>query len=970
MSLLETPTNPTLDPFDVAAGIDVYETPLDRYLKAKMGEGWWSTIPGQIGAQMMSSPGILPGDTVNLGMPGDAEEAAASAAAAPRPGEAGSPVMAEAEWKASPYARKGLEWDERMTPARAQALADIHDDNTYRRWLIEQSPNGLRSVPGFLSQMVGGAPDPVNYLPIFGPAGRAAALARFGGVLGPNAAKILAPAAVQGAEAMIGTAAAEPFLQSSLRSFGDDVGFADAVLDVAFAGAFGAGLGAAHGGWRAWRERGAVLDVRAQEAAAAQLEESAAALARGDLPSLRPDSVTASTERLRAAIREVDADPVGDPYRPLVELDTGEMKKLIVARGGFRDINALEINRQGWGLVKVIWKHGWKSDEPAHLQVSEADVLALPEVVAAKAPIEDGRPDVFRTWIVERDSPFGRRKILYGAKIMDGAAHDTLVTVHVVTPGGDKDRLPLSADKGASGNERAGVRVASRGEVSRSAADTAATGSQSMERGRAGTPAHATIADRAYTVTGREVDVSYEVVEASDLVTSHTDDLTIDPRFPAPLQPRDRGRAASADQINRMAAALRPELLGRSPSVGSGAPIVGPPEAGHGGVVESGNGRVLAIRRAYAAGDGGRRYRDWLEAQGFATAGMREPVLIRRRRGDMTMEQRAAFAREANDQQILALSAAERARADAYGIDAEMVSLYRGGAFTSMDNRDFVRAFLDRVSPEDRGGLLDAQGRLSAEGVRRLESALLSKAYDDPNLIAVLTEHPDHDIKTIGAVLKAVSPDWIALRAAVAEGNVARDMDQTPALLRAVDLIRQARSRGEKVRDIADQLDLFDPIGREVTGFLKLFYGDDLSRAVGRDRLSAALGRFVSDAMVNWAPGRALIQPRSVMDVLDAARGVRTKEMDFSRPAERPRDDAAPARPHADGEAEAIARDHAVDPHTGEFDELLDYRQLEDSGRLHPDETNAVRRAEAEMARAETYSGGFEAAAICTGRAA
>lgn len=43
-----------------------------------------------------------------------------------------------------------------------------------------------------------------------------------------------------------------------------------------------------------------------------------------------------------------------------------------------------------------------------------------------------------------------------------------------------------------------------------------------------------------------------------------------------------------------MAGQLVPELLGRSATVADGAPIVGPD-----GIVESGNGRVLALRRAY-----------------------------------------------------------------------------------------------------------------------------------------------------------------------------------------------------------------------------------------------------------------------------------------------------------------------------------------------------------------------------------
>lgn len=37
-------------------------------------------------------------------------------------------------------------------------------------------------------------------------------------------------------------------------------------------------------------------------------------------------------------------------------------------------------------------------------------------------------------WLVERDSSFGRRRIIYAAKRFDGASDRTLVTIFVVKP--------------------------------------------------------------------------------------------------------------------------------------------------------------------------------------------------------------------------------------------------------------------------------------------------------------------------------------------------------------------------------------------------------------------------------------------------------------------------------------------------------------------------------------------------------
>jgi ddrB-like ParB superfamily domain len=76
------------------------------------------------------------------------------------------------------------------------------------------------------------------------------------------------------------------------------------------------------------------------------------------------------------------------------------------------------------------------------------------------------------------------------------------------------------------------------------------------------------------------------VVEASDLITSQ------DHGYDSRLQPRERDRAAAQAQVRNIASNLDPERLGYSAEADRGAPIVGSD-----GMVESGNGRVLALRK-------------------------------------------------------------------------------------------------------------------------------------------------------------------------------------------------------------------------------------------------------------------------------------------------------------------------------------------------------------------------------------
>ena len=114
---------------------------------------------------------------------------------------------------------------------------------------------------------------------------------------------------------------------------------------------------------------------------------------------------------------------------------------------------------------------------------------------------------------------------------------------------------------------------------------------------------------------GGSLDVNYEVANLPSLITSHDADFRVNPRYPAQLQPRARDSAPARDQVNSMAARLQPERLGRSPEANSGAPIVGPDN-----VVESGNGRTLALGKAYGSARAG-DYRNWLQSQGVDTRG-------------------------------------------------------------------------------------------------------------------------------------------------------------------------------------------------------------------------------------------------------------------------------------------------------------------------------------------------------------
>lgn len=355
--------------------------------------------------------------------------------------------------------------------------------------------------------------------------------------------------------------------------------------------------------------------------------------------------------------------------------------------------------------------------------------------------------------------------------------------------------------------------------------------------------------DTAVTASGREVPVRYAVVEAADLVASQTDDMRVNPDYPAEMQPRDRSRAVSQQQVQDIATKLNPRLLDRSPRAADGAPIIA-----QDGVVESGNGRILAIRRAYAQNlPTAQQYRDYLLQQGYNTAGISQPVLVRVRDGEMKPADRQAFTREANERDTLGMSATERAMADATALPGTMLDLYRGGDVDSSVNRPFVRAFIESVvGRNEQAGMITADGAMSQEAIRRIEGALLAKAYGDADLVASLIESADTNIRAIGGALMDVAARWAQMREEARSGAIAPSMDQTSRLLEAVRLVQRARRDNRNVAEFVGQRDMLsgDAMNPVAEMFLRLMFRNTQSwtQPAGRDRIAGALTYYIDQA--------------------------------------------------------------------------------------------------------------------------
>lgn len=309
----------------------------------------------------------------------------------------------------------------------------------------------------------------------------------------------------------------------------------------------------------------------------------------------------------------------------------------------------------------------------------------------------------------------------------------------------------------------------------------------------------------AYGMDGSSYQVQYDVVPLNDLVASNDAAYGVNPLYPVELQPRDRTRVASRQQVEEMANNLRPELLGESYKLSDGAPIID-----FNNIVESGNGRTLAIGKAYEGGKGieyEAMVRDMADRMGIPFEGIVNPVLVRRR---ITDTDAVKFSRLANESDVAQMSVTERATSDADRLpDPTLLNVRSDGSINIDGSTDYVRQFVSALPKSEQANAMTPDGKLSQEGKRRIESALMQKAYGDNNLVARMSENLDDDSKNIINALLKNAPRLAQLNDLAAQGGrhantIAHDVAQ------AAQKFSDLKANDLKVDDYLKQGQLID----------------------------------------------------------------------------------------------------------------------------------------------------------------
>lgn len=314
------------------------------------------------------------------------------------------------------------------------------------------------------------------------------------------------------------------------------------------------------------------------------------------------------------------------------------------------------------------------------------------------------------------------------------------------------------------------------------------------------------------TDDGKEFKVAYKVMPAEDVVASNLpiDGLPVNKDYPSAMQPRNRQRAAMQEQITSMSNNLRPADLTESRNLNQGAPVIKSD-----GAVLNGNGRTIAIQRAWLNGKAD-KYKQYLldnaEKLGINPAdieGTEHPILVRVVQDKLSKDDIMSMINSTTGGQRM--SPSEQAKVDSGKIKSSTLNQYVAGSdLTSAANRNFLRDVLaDIISPSERNAYYSREGAINQDGVLRAQRALFALAYGDDTLLDAFSEAVNEEAKNFSNALKANAPLIARLQQLIKTGN-ATDLGLQKNLVSAVKALKEAVIAGKPAKSIWQEMSMFE----------------------------------------------------------------------------------------------------------------------------------------------------------------
>jgi len=262
-------------------------------------------------------------------------------------------------------------------------------------------------------------------------------------------------------------------------------------------------------------------------------------------------------------------------------------------------------------------------------------------------------------------------------------------------------------------------------------------------------------------------------------------------------QPRDRTRAASDMQIKGIANAPDYRRLSDSPVMDVGAPVIDQQ-----GNIVAGNGRFEGVSQSHMQGNSDAYKAALIEdavKKGInesEIANIKHPILVRQLTEPVDTRKMAIAS---NSGGSLQYSALEQAKIDSdrmKGIENLDVT-DSGDIALTPKNLTQLKDSLGNYTSTEMGSLVDKNGQLSQEGVKRVRNAMLAKAYGNSQVLEKLVESTDSDMRNVlGALTKSA-------------GHIINTKGDIKSLLEAVSTYAQLKSTGQPVDNFLAQKDAF-----------------------------------------------------------------------------------------------------------------------------------------------------------------
>lgn len=304
---------------------------------------------------------------------------------------------------------------------------------------------------------------------------------------------------------------------------------------------------------------------------------------------------------------------------------------------------------------------------------------------------------------------------------------------------------------------------------------------------------------------GKTIGFKYAVMSVDSLTMSHNAYGQKNPNYPTELQPRDRSRIISVDQILKIAANINPSLLTSSPTAQNGSPIVSKD-----GIVIGGNARSAALAKAYESGQAD-AYRAYIKEHasefGLNPNNMpNNPVLVRVPDIEDNLD---VLARQLNESTNAGYSATEQAFALVESVMQVIskLNLDESANLNSQANRDFVTSLVRLLPDNLKNEMLTKDTELSAVGVTKVKQALMAAAYDSRAMLENL-EQASPELINISNALMASAAKAADIRHSVESGAL-NDLGVVSTILNGVDLLKVSRSKNQTIGEYLDQPSMF-----------------------------------------------------------------------------------------------------------------------------------------------------------------